>query len=117
MYSEQDILKLMREGCSADEIAESFTKSLNAAMDTYRKEEKENIKAEEETSIADSINSYLKKYYPQYNKTINGKEFAEIVKTYIDVENGVNDIVNAISNEKSADYFSEVVNKWLKNLN
>ena len=117
MYSEQDILKLMREGRSADEIAEAFTKSLNAAMNTYRKEKEENAKAKEEASIANSINSYLKKHYPKYNKTISGKEFAEIVKTYIEVENGVNDIVNAISNEKSADYFSEVVNKWLKNLN
>ena len=117
MYSEQDILKLMREGRSADEIAKDFTKALNAAMNAYRKEEEENIRTEEEASIATSITSYLKKYYPQYNKTVNGKKFAEIVKTYIDVENGVNDIVNAISNEKSADYFGEVVNKWLKNLN
>ena len=96
MYSMEDILSLLHEGQTADDIAKSFTDQLNAAL----KAQEEEIKAQEEAKakakeaelqaskredimvILEALLLYLEKYYnfPHIEK-IPTEEIDDFVKT------------------------------------
>lgn len=63
-YNIDDILTLLNKGMTADEIAESFTNALNAAI----KENETNTQKKEKIADADNLikalNDFIKKYYP-----------------------------------------------------
>lgn len=69
MYNINDILAQLQSGKSADEIAKSFTDTLNAAI----QKQKEQSKAEERrkakicdmTNLIEEINDFLNEYYPE----------------------------------------------------
>ncbi len=103
MITEKDILKLL-EIKSADEIAKDFTESLNAAIETKEKAEREKKEAEEKAkqkkkdldSLADHFNAFMHVYYPEYETDMDSKAleraFEDGVKKKADAEKLVKDI-------------------------
>ena len=108
MYNSNDILKMLREGKSADAIARELTDAINNAEATYNAEkaEAERKRKEEETAkakaeadkklkIADcdtiifTIRSYLDKWYPNLVSNeiwdeISAEDLAYIIDASID---------------------------------
>ena len=82
MYEVNDIVKMLEEGQSADEIAKSFTDVMNKAI--REKEEKDSKKKMEEVyqkamrddmyNIVKTVKIYMENYYPTEWK----KEFADV---------------------------------------
>ena len=66
MYNINDILAQLQSGKSADEIAKSFTDTLNAAIQK-QKEQSERRKAKicDMTNLIEEINDFLNEYYPE----------------------------------------------------
>lgn len=72
---EFDIYELLRSGRKAEDIVAEFTKNLNEAEETIRKEEEAKAAAEKvanaakRTELKDALTlliSWFKKYYPEY---------------------------------------------------
>ena len=68
MYNSTDILKMLNEGKTVDEIAKSFTNALNEAQKKKEEESKACLRRKTQIKdmeeILDSIISYITKYYP-----------------------------------------------------
>lgn len=81
MYEVNDILKMLEDGKTSDEIAKSFTDSLNKAIkekevkDDQKKvaELKQSEKRADMINILATVKSYMKKYYPE-----EWEEFADM---------------------------------------
>ena len=115
MYNSNDILKMLREGKSADAIARELTDAINNAEATYnaekaeaerkRKEEeaaKAKAEADKRLKIADcdtiifTIRSYLDKWYPNLvSKEIWDEISAEDLMVIIDTS--IDEIKNSIA--------------------
>ena len=85
MYNINDILAQLQSGKSADEIAKSFTDTLNAAIQK-QKEQSERRKAKicDMTNLAEAIIDFISEYYPEVmpkdvDLDITEAEVAELV--------------------------------------
>lgn len=77
MFNENDILALLREGKTTDEIANDLAAALNAASKTYdaEKQAEKDAEAKKREQLDDTailleyVNDYLVKWYPECNVT------------------------------------------------
>lgn len=69
MYNINDILAQLQGGKSADEIAKSFTDTLNAAIQKQKEqskaEERRKAKISDMTNLIEEINVFLNEYYSE----------------------------------------------------
>ena len=69
MYNINDILAQLQGGKSADEIAKSFTDTLNAAIQKQKEqskaEERRKAKISDMTNLIEEIVDFLNEYYPE----------------------------------------------------
>lgn len=66
MYNINDILAQLQSGQSADEIAKSFTDTLNAAIQKQNEQnERRKAKISDMTNLIETINNFINKYYPE----------------------------------------------------
>ena len=142
MYNSNDILKMLREGKSADAIARELTDAINNAEATYNAEkaEAERKRKEEETAkakaeadkklkiadcevIIDAIHGYFDKWYPNLvsNEIWNEISAEDLAYFIDDTINEVKDSIAAINklfpngtpkNVKNAD---DAINLFFKN--
>lgn len=107
MEFNKELLKMMREGSSIDDIALNLTTALNKAKDEYEKELKEKeleeerklkekeleIEKREETKVLNTmINEYIKKYY---NKEKDW-DWVEYINLALSVEDSLLSIVTLL---------------------
>ena len=115
MYNSNDILKMLREGKSADAIARELTDAINNAEATYnaekteaerkrKEEEAAKVKAENDKKlkiidcevIIDAIHGYFNKWYPNLvSKEIWDEISAEDLAYFID--DTVNEVKDSIA--------------------
>ena len=66
MYNINDILAQLQGGKSADEIAKSFTDTLNAAIQKQKEQsERRKAKISDMTDLIEEIVDFLNEYYPE----------------------------------------------------
>ena len=68
-FDKQDLFTLLDEGWKSDEIAASFTDSLNSAMKQYKEEKSKSKKEQEKITdfelILEEISNFFHTYYPK----------------------------------------------------
>ena len=73
MYKMEDILAQLNSGMSATDIASSFTEALNGAIKAQETAQAEAVQKQEKLAdaqkIADAINEFVTKYYPEVGDT------------------------------------------------
>ena len=66
MYNINDILAQLQSGQSADEIAKSFTDTLNAAIQKQNEQnERRKAKISDMTSLIEDVFDFISEYYPE----------------------------------------------------
>ena len=84
MYNTNDILAMMNKGMTADEIAESFTNSLNAAIKENEANAKNMEKIEDAEALIATFTNFMDKHYPDVIKLeFTGKDFVEAIDELI----------------------------------
>ena len=73
MYKMEDILAQLNSGMSATDIASNFTEALNGAIKAQETAQAEQAQKQEKLAdaqkIADAINEFVAKYYPEVKDT------------------------------------------------
>lgn len=64
MYNTNDILEMLNKGMTADEIAEAFTNSLNAAIKENETNSKKKEKIEDAEALIAAFTNFMNKHYP-----------------------------------------------------
>lgn len=72
MYNTNDILEMLRNDKTPEELAKEFTEKLNAAIAAHKKEEEEKLaaarsaenKVKDTMDLLDTVSYYLNTYYP-----------------------------------------------------
>lgn len=78
MYNMNDILTLLQNGQSADDIAKSFTTALNEALAEHKKADKvRKEKLDWMGDIVENILEYAEYFYPEYAEAIAAVEYSD----------------------------------------
>jgi adenylosuccinate synthase len=83
-----DIMKMLRDGVSADDIAKKFTEQLNAALEQQKIEEENKKKDAEKIARIEKIEAdliqYMKDYYPDIEFDImSGKDILDFFDKWL----------------------------------
>lgn len=119
MYTKEEILEMLQNGQEAEDLAQSFIDSLNAAIKQKEELDKAAAKAEKEKmnikndkiqivqGILDVVFGFIEEYYP---KVYSEKIYEELVAT--DVVDAMDEAYNEICNFTNAlDDFIEILDK------
>lgn len=97
MYSKDDIVRMLNEGTSIEDIAKSMTDTLNSAHDAYvsaqEEKERENDKLRELEDIVALLIDWVEKYHPDMVDMTKDVDHAKIAK---EVEDGLESIYNLV---------------------
>ena len=91
MYKMEDILAQLNSGMSATDIASSFTEALNGAIKAQETAQAEAVQKQEKLAdaqkIADAINEFVTKYYPEVGDTklIDAQAIVDMYDATIDL--------------------------------
>jgi archaellum component FlaC len=84
MYNTNDILAMLNKGMTADEIAKSFTDSLNAAIKENETNSKKKEKIADAEALMATFTNFMNKYYPNVIELeFNGEDFVEAIDELI----------------------------------
>ena len=115
MFNYEDILALMQNGQSAEDIAQAFTNSLNAAVAAQKEEEVRNRKMADAEVLYDTACEFLARWYPELGNMIPKEKDVEgfvaglevtvplLTHTY-DYLDGLKDLFADPGNTSSATY-------------
>lgn len=78
MYNMDDILSLMIDGKSANEIADEFTAALNEAIVKYEDECSKRCKKQAMNELIYTFMNYLKTFYPELHVDEVSDDFVEV---------------------------------------
>lgn len=119
MYTKEEILEMLQNGQEAEDLAQSFIDSLNAAIKQKEELDKAAVEAEKEKmnikndkiqivqGILDVVFGFIEEYYP---KVYSEKIYEELVAT--DVVDAMDEAYNEICNFTNAlDDFIEILDK------
>ena len=97
MYSKDDILNMLNEGRSIEDIAKSMTDTLNSAHDAFvaaqEEKERESDKINELTDIVALLIDWLEKWHPDMTDMLQDVDCAKVAK---EVEDGLESIYNLV---------------------
>jgi hypothetical protein len=88
MYKMEDILAQLNSGMSATDIATNFTEALNGAIKAQETAQAEAGKLADAQKVADAINEFIAKYYPEVAKdgrTIDGQAIVDMYDATIGI--------------------------------
>ena len=92
MYKMEDILAQLNSGMSATDIATNFTEALNGAIKAQETAQAEKAQKQEKLAdaqkVADAINAFMDKYYPEVvedSRTIDGQTIIDLYDTTIGI--------------------------------
>lgn len=87
MYKMEDILAQLNSGMSATDIATNFTEALNGAIKAQETAQVEKAQKQEKLAdaqkIADMLNEFVAKYYPEVGESnlVNGQAVIDLYDT------------------------------------
>lgn len=97
MYSKDDILNMLNEGRSIEDIAKSMTDTLNSAHDAFvaaqEEKERESDKLRELEDIVALLMDWLEKWHPDMTDLIQEVDCAKAAQ---EVEDGLESIYNLV---------------------
>ena len=97
MYSKDDILNMLNEGRSIEDIAKSMTDTLNSAHDAFvaaqEEKERESDKLRELEDIVALLMDWLEKWHPDMTDLIKEVDYAKAAQ---EVEDGLESIYNLV---------------------
>lgn len=92
MYKMEDILAQLNSGMSATDIATNFTEALNGAIKAQETAQAEKAQKQEKLAdaqkVADAINEFVTKYYPEVvkdSRTIDGQTIVDMYDATIGI--------------------------------
>lgn len=84
MYNTNDILAMLNKGMTADEIAKSFTDSLNAAIKENETNSKKKEKIEDAEALMATFTNFMNKHYPNtIELEFTGEDLVEAIDELI----------------------------------
>ena len=129
MYTKEDILKQLRNGADAADIAKQMADNINAAIQEYDKEQEaakhtEAEKRKDAGKVVDALNDYFIKYFGEEGVTGEGREKAidaiiQLTDYMVELEDQMDAIVKKIaskSEDKSTRSDADILRDFLKNL-
>jgi len=112
MYSKDDIVRMLNEGTSIEDIAKSMTDTLNSAHDAYvaaqEEKERENDKLRELEDIVALLIDWVDKWHPNMVDMTKDVDCAKIAKEVDDGLEGIYNLVKTIDKLNNIPLFNPI---------